>query len=169
MCMIGKVSLWFAAIDIMAFSAPNGGVPAYKSGRSSLLNSLAHIRDLTCIGSPSNAVFVSTHFVSTGVIPYFSTASFSSTYSHTPMSRKYFSFDSRALRAACQGSSLQVISSKHVTSCSCSSSTSASIACFSRLRFARPFTIDLQSLSSLWLHISSSLLQFSKFSNFSTF
>ena len=35
-CMIENVSLWFAAIDIIAFDASNGGVPAYKSGRSSL-------------------------------------------------------------------------------------------------------------------------------------
>ena len=46
MCMVENVSLWIAAIDIMAFSASNGGVPAYKSGRSSLWNSLAHVRAL---------------------------------------------------------------------------------------------------------------------------
>ena len=43
MCMIENVSLLFAAIDV---------------------NSLAHIRDLIRMGSPSNALSVSTHFVS---------------------------------------------------------------------------------------------------------
>ena len=68
MCMIEKASLWFAAIDIIAFNASTGGVAAYRSGRSLLLNSLAHIRDLICIGFPSNTLSVSTHFVSTGVV-----------------------------------------------------------------------------------------------------
>ena len=92
MCMIETVSLW--------------------------LN--ANIRDL--IGTPSNALSVSTHFVSSGVIPYFSTASFSSTFSYTPRSRKYFSSSSRASRTACHGNSLPVMSSKHMTSCSFTSS-----------------------------------------------
>ena len=46
-----NVSLWLAAIDIMHFSAFNGGVPACRSGRSSLLNCHATILDLICMGS----------------------------------------------------------------------------------------------------------------------
>ena len=90
MCMIENISSWFAAIDIVAFNASNGGLPAYRSGRS--------------------------------LTPFFSTTSFSSTFSYTPRSRKYFSSSSRASRTACHGSSLPVVSSKHMKSCSCSSS-----------------------------------------------
>ena len=46
------ISLWFAAIDFVAFNASNGGVPAHRSGPSSLLNSLAHIRDRICTSCP---------------------------------------------------------------------------------------------------------------------
>ena len=49
-----------------AFRASRGGVPIYKSALSPLLNSLATIRERICSGSHSNAVPVSTHFVSTG-------------------------------------------------------------------------------------------------------
>ena len=119
MCMIENVSFLFAAIDDIAFNASNGRVPVYKSGRSSLSNSLAHIRDQICMVSSWNALSVSTHFVSTGVIPCFATASFSSTFSYTPRLSTYFNSSSRALRTACHGSSLPMMSSKHMTSCSC--------------------------------------------------
>ena len=66
MCMIEIVSLWFAAIDIVPFHASNGRVP----DRSALLNSPANIRDLICMGSSSNALFVSIHFVSTGTVQW---------------------------------------------------------------------------------------------------
>ena len=61
MCRVENVCLWFAAIEIIPFNASNGGVPAYRSGRSPLLHSLSKSRDLICMGSPSNAVFVSIH------------------------------------------------------------------------------------------------------------
>ena len=49
-------------------------------------------------------------------------------------------------RTACNGISLPVTSSMHVTSCP-SSSISANIACFSRSRLPRPFFIDLHNFS----------------------
>ena len=170
MCMIENVFLLFAATDIIAFNASSGGVLAYRSGRSSLSNSLAHIRDLICMGSPSNALSVSIHFVSTLVIPYFATACFSSTFSYTPRSRKYFKSSSRAWRTACHSSSFPVISSMHMTSCSWSCLHVCQHRVFSHdLRFARPFKIDLHKFSSLRRHISSSILQFSNFPTFPPF
>ena len=96
-----------------------------------------YIRDLICIGSSSNALSVSTHFVSTGVTPYFSNSFF------------LIDFLVHSEVTQCHGNSLPVMSSKHMTSCSCSSSTSANIVCLSRLRLARPFMNDLHNLSSL--------------------
>ena len=110
--------------------------------------------------SPSIALSVSTHFVSTGVTWYCAIASRSWTFSYTPRSRRYFNPCSRALRTACHGNSLLVTSSMHMTSCS-SSSTSANIACFSRLRLAIDFTIDLHNFSSFSYLISSAVLKFS--------
>ena len=80
-----------------------------KSGLSSLLNSLATIGERICIGSASNALSVSTHFVSTGATLHFATAVRSSTFSNTPSSRSYFSSFSRACFTACQGSSFPVM------------------------------------------------------------
>ena len=90
MCTIEKRYFTVRCDRYNCFHASNGGVPAYWSGRSSLLTSLAQSRDLICIGSPSNALSVSTHFVSTGVIPYFATASLSLSFSYTLRSRRYF-------------------------------------------------------------------------------
>ena len=42
-------------MEIKAASASNGGVPVYRSGRSSLLDPLATMRDLICMGFSSNA------------------------------------------------------------------------------------------------------------------
>ena len=99
MCMIDKVSVWFAAIDSMAFNASKRKVPAWAP------------KKMICLCPP--------HFVSTGVILY--CASFSSILSYTPRSRRYFNSSSRALRNACHSSSLPVMSSKYMTSCSFSS------------------------------------------------
>ena len=55
MSTIENISLWFAAIDIIAFNASNGGVPAYRSGRSSLLNSLAEAPPrMLCLCRPTS-------------------------------------------------------------------------------------------------------------------
>ena len=88
MCMIEKTSLCGLLQSMILLHA---GLAEYHFWTLSHLvfpiatfYSLATIRDLICIGSHSNALSVSTHFVSTGVIPYFSTASFSSTFSYTP-------------------------------------------------------------------------------------
>ena len=94
----------------VAFNASNGGCPACRSGRSSLLNSLATIRDLICMGFPQIALFVSIHFGATGVTWYCATASRSSTISYTPRSRTYFDSCSRAWRTSCHGDSLPVTS-----------------------------------------------------------
>ena len=51
MRMVQNVPLCFAAIEIVAVYASNGEVPACRSGRSSLLNSLGIFRDLICMGS----------------------------------------------------------------------------------------------------------------------
>ena len=147
MCMTENVSLWSAAIEIVAFNASKGRVPASRSGRSSLLNPLATIRDLICTGPPSYALSVSNIHVSTGLTWYCATASRSSTFSHTQKSRKYFNTCSRALRTSCEGNSLPVTSSMHITYCYYSS-ISANNACFSRLRLAKPFMIDLHNFSS---------------------
>ena len=69
-------------------------------------------------------------------------------FSYTPRSRRHLDSSSQALRTACHCSFLSVMPSKNMTYCS-SSSTSANIPCFSRLRLARPFMIDLHNLSSL--------------------
>ena len=122
-------------------------------------NSLAPNRDLICTGSSSNGLFVSLHFVSTGVTWYCAVASRSSTFSKTQWSPRYFNSCSRALRTACHGNSLPMTSSMHMTSCS-SSSISAKTACFSRLRLVMPFLIHLHNFSSFW---------FLKFFNFQTF
>ena len=98
----------------MAFRASSGRVPAYKSGLSPLLNSLTTIRERICIGSPSSALSVSTHFVSIVVTLYVITTACSSTFSHTPSSRRYFNSSSRACCSACHCSSLPVMTSKHL-------------------------------------------------------
>ena len=70
MCIIGNVCRWFAAIEIVVFKASDGGVPAYRSGRSPLLNSLAPIPDLRGLSLES---FVCV--VWTGVTGYCATVS----------------------------------------------------------------------------------------------
>ena len=67
MCMIAKGSLWFAAIEIMDFNASNEESLHTDLADRHFVNSLAPIRDLICTGSHSNGLFVSIHFVSTGV------------------------------------------------------------------------------------------------------
>ena len=127
--------------------ASSGRLTAYRSGLSPFLNSLEPNRDLICNAGTSNALSVSTHFVSTGVNWHCAMASRSSTFSYAPRSRRHFNACSRGSRTACHGDSLPMTSSMHVTSCS-ASSTSANIACFSRLRLARPFMIDLHNFPS---------------------
>ena len=55
-----------------------------------LLNSLTTSRGRISIGSSTNALSVSTHFVSIGVTLYLATAACSSILSYSPRSRRYF-------------------------------------------------------------------------------
>ena len=64
--------LWLAAMDTIAYKASNGGVLAFRSGRSSLWNFHEMVRDLICT--------YRTHFVSTGVTWCCGMASRSSTF-----------------------------------------------------------------------------------------
>ena len=63
--------------------------------------------DLHC--SPSNALFLSIYFVSTGVTWYFATASCSSNLPYTTKSRKYFNSCFRSWRTSDDGGSFVVI------------------------------------------------------------
>ena len=169
MCMIENVCLWFAAIELKALDASNGGVPAYRSGRSSLSNSLGTIRDFDLHGlCPSSNLFVSTDFESAWVTWYFAMASRSSTFSCTPRSRKYLNSCSRAWRTSCHGNSLPVTSLTRKARWYFPT-TYANIHRFGRLRLARPSMVDLHRFSSSWTFLSSSVLEFSKFLTFPFF
>ena len=109
MCMTENVSLWFAAIEIMAFHASNGRVHACRSGRSLLPNSLATIRDM--IGMGSLKCFVCVNPLRDDWSDLVLCNGF------TFISRKYFNSCSRALCSSCHGNSLLVTSSMHVTCC----------------------------------------------------
>ena len=129
--------------DIVAFSTSNGEIPAHKFGGTSLSNSHTSVSTLfPCPLELFRILPLLFHQLNT-------------------LPRKYFNPSSRALRTACNGNSLPVMSSKHVASCSCSSSTSYNIACLLRLRLARPFMIDLQFLFGLAPHLRVNL-QFSR-------
>ena len=87
-------------------------------------------------------------------------------FSHTPRSRRYFNSSSRALRTACHGNSLPVMSSKHMTFVLVPPPRLPTSRVFHDCVSRGLFMIDLQDLSSLWLHISVSILQFSNFPTF---
>ena len=108
------------------------------------LKHLATIRVLMCMGSSSNAMFVSIHFVSTGVTLVLCNGStFINLLIHSEVSQIFhFLFTSLAHCIPRQFLAADVINAQDALVFSL---TSANIARFSRLRHAKPLMIHLHN------------------------